>query len=179
MPLQGARSRKTLGGFYDEQLCRSDPRNVALCGRVAQGKSASQAQMDRVNQKYTENGRTNSLRAAFDGTSGNLNFGFRTFPDNNEVRGFVTAGADVMNLYTIANEGRYRLTAVERIVFDATGKEVSKIAASQAQLDQLTEKFSAADGKLNTLSGVLNQAGNLEYQFETETGQRSKGTIPN
>jgi hypothetical protein len=143
-----------------------------------QPRQASKAQMDRVNQKYDEIGKTNSLGARYDSSSGNLYFRLTTYPGNQDVRGFVPPSAELMHLQFVANEGKYRLTAVERISFDAAGKPKGKELATQAQLDKLTEQFFAGDGKLNSLAAFLNERGELEFEFQSEAGKVINGTIP-
>lgn len=143
-----------------------------------QPNQASKAQMDRVNQKYDEIGKANSLRAFYESASGNLYFRLTTYPDNLDVRGFVPRSAELLHLQVVANEGRYRLTKVERISFDAGGKQTGKEHATQGQLDKLTEKFFAGDGKLHSLAAFLNEKGELEFEFQSEDGKVIAGTIP-
>jgi hypothetical protein len=130
----------------------------------AQEKKASQAQMDRVNNKYDEIAKAFTLGAAYDGASGNLYFGMTT-RDGNKAVGYVTPAADVMNIFIISTTVQTKIVSFSRIAYDAEGKEKNVVAATQPQLDKLTQRLIAENGKLSSLAGYLNDKGALVFEF--------------
>jgi hypothetical protein len=131
---------------------------------VAQAKSASKAQMDRVNSKYDEIAQAFTLGAAYDGESGNLYFGMTT-KNADKAIGYVTPAADVMNLFIISTRGPTKVLSFSGITYEADGKQKNVAAANQSQLDKLTEKLVAENGKVSSLAGYLNDKGALVFEF--------------
>jgi hypothetical protein len=143
---------------------------------VAQEKSASKAQMDRVNNKYDEIAKAFTLGAAHDGDSGNLYFGMTT-KDENTAIGYVTPAADVMNLFIISTRGQTKVLSFSRIAYDADGKQKNISTATQSQLDKLTERLVLENGRVSTLAGSFNDKGALVFEFTSGADKRITGTI--
>ena len=145
----------------------------ALPGVVqSQSKSASQAQINGINEKFTAIGRPNSLTPSFDPIRGDLHFKFLTQEGNLGV-GVVTPEG-VMQLSIIVPGTSVRVLSSARIDLDANGREKQSQLATQGQLRGLSNSLNAAEARLDTLVVTMDAEGNVTYEFTTSGGEKVK-----
>ena len=125
-----------------------------------------------VSGVFTAIGKPGTLTPTFKPLNGDLDFSFSTLEEGDLVIG-VCSYEGVMQMSIIAfgeansRTGPIRMVSSSRIEINPDGSEGRVDAASAPQLLELSKRFNAAQGIVETFLVVVDRQGTLTYEFTT------------
>ena len=125
---------------------------------------------------YSAIGEPGTLTPTFNPVTGDLNFSFSTLEGAHLVLG-VASYEGIMQMSIIALGESVRVLSSARIVLNPDGSEGRVHAASEAQLQELSDRFNAARGIMETFVITVDEKGALTYQFVTGAARETAAGV--
>lgn len=139
-------------------------------------KKPTQTQLNGVGGVFTAIGKAGTLTPTFRPDTGELNFSFSTDEEGHLAIG-VIAPDGVMQFSIIELGDKRRVLSSARIVLNGDGSERHSQPATDAQLRELSDRFNAASGVLETLIIAVDLKGRVTYEFVAAAGGKVTATI--
>ncbi len=142
----------------------------------APDKTPSQTQLNGLSGVYTALGKAGTLTPSFNPVTGDLNFSFSTDNEGHLALGVATLEG-VMQFSIVALGDKPRVLSSARIELNAEGSERHSQPATDAQLRELSERFNAAAGILETLIITVDVKGSVTCESVTAAGDKVTAVI--